>query len=637
VFASATVLAAASVLVVALALAALLPAHAADAVDPDVSTDEPAGAASTDGPGANDQSPDNGDADGAGASDTADETSAADARAMLERLAYIQGVIDDKLAERSALGERIEEANEQDKSDLRRQADVLSEEIRELRSTLETLATGGVDSSLFVDAPAEQEGDWREDVALIAQPVIDSLKELTEKPRRIAALNDLIAERQKELDTAEKALTGLAPELALKPDGTLGTALAALVRTWEKRRDDARDAIEIARFQISELQGDKSLPRTIWEAVVGFVTGRGLTILLAVLAAFGVWAGVRFLMRGYRVKLLDKSEPESRTRYRLAEYSVHALTFLLILVAVFVVFYERGDVLLLGLLILLIVGLALAVRQLLPQYVREARLLLNIGPMREAERVVHRGLPWRVESINMFTVLRNPELHGVLRIPLAEFHGVTSRPAGKDRWFPTSRGDVVLFEGDPTPFEVVDQNPDTVELRERGGQIRSIPSVTFYNTAMTNLTRSGTFGVTGEFRVDYRHQAQAIDEVPRVLRDAVRESLAHSDLAGFVRDVLVEPKTAGDSSLDYWIFVTMDSRAAKSHMRLGRLLQGACIEACTREGWTIPFPHLSLVTTANGEPATGASAEPHTNDGAASPVRTDPTDEGGAGPALATG
>jgi len=532
--------------------------------------------------------------------DAANETE--DARVMLERLAYIQGVIDKRLADRSALGERIEAANEQDQNDLRRQADDLTDEIRELRTTLGTLATGGVDSSLFVDAPVEEEGDWREDVALIARPVIDSLKELTEKPRRIAALNDIIAERQREFDTAERALAGLAPELALAPEGSLGKTLDALERTWRKRRDDARDAIEIARFQISELQGDKSLPRTIWEAVLGFVTGRGLTLLLAVLAAVGVWAGVRFLMRGYRRNLVDKAEPESRTRYRLAEYSVHALTFLLILVAVFVVFYERGDVLLLGLLILLIVGLALAVRQLLPQYIREARLLLNIGPMREAERIIHRGLPWRVESINMFTVLRNPELHGVLRIPLAEFHGVTSRPAGKDRWFPTSRGDVVLFEGDPTPFEVIDQNPDTVELRERGGQIRSIPSAAFYATSMTNLSRAGTFGVTNTFRIDYRHQQLAIDEVPRLLRDAVRASLAQSDLAAFVRDVMVEPQAAGDSSLDYWIFATMDSRAAKSHMRLQRMIQGACIEACTTQGWTIPYPHLALVTRSDEAP-----------------------------------
>ena len=526
-----------------------------------------------------------------------------DGRVALERLRYIQTVISGKVAERSAIGERIEAANEQDKADLRRQADELSRDIRELRTTLETLATGGIDSSLFVDDPAEaDEGDWREDVALIAQPIIDSLKELTEKPRRIAELNDAIAARQRELDTAARALEGLAPEMALEPEGELGEELGNLVRTWTKRRDDAADAIEIAHFQIAELEGDRSLPQTIWEAVVDFVRGRGLTIVLAALAAFSVWRGIGFLMKGYRAKLLDRSEPESRTRYRLAEYSVHALTFLLILVAVFIVFYERGDVLLLGLLILLIVGLALGIRNLLPRYILEARLLLNIGPMREAERVILRGLPWRVESINMYTVFRNPELHGVLRMPLYQLHEVSSRPSGKDRWFPTSRGDVVLLEEEPVPLEVIEQNPDTVELRELGGQIRSIPSATFYRMGMNNLTRGGSFGVRGEFRVDYRLQHEASGRVPRVLREAIRRALAESDLAPFVRDVLVEPRAAGDSSLDYWLFATLDSRAAKSYERIERLLQGACIEACTREGWTIPFPQLSLVRRHDGEP-----------------------------------
>jgi len=519
-------------------------------------------------------------------------------REMLERLRYIQGVIDNKQLERTSLGEQIDSANEQDRADLRRQRDDVDKEIKALERSFETLATGGVDSSLFVKSPEPAASDWREDVALIAQPVIDGLKELTEKPRRIAELNDVIDERQKEFDTAQKALDGIAPEISLAPDGTLGQTLASLNRTWQKRRADATDAIEIARFQISDLEGDKSLPLTIWETVVEFVRGRGLTIALAILAAVSVWAGIRFLLRGYREKLLDKSEPESRTRYRLAEYSVHALTFLLILIAVFVVFYERGDVLLLGLLILLIVGLALGIRHTLPQYLREARLLLNIGPMREAERVIYRDLPWRVESINMYTVLRNPELHGILRVPLAEFHGVTSRPAGKDRWFPTSRGDVVLFKNDTTPFEVIDQNPDTVELRERGGQVRSIPSAAFYRMTLTNLTRSGTFGVQSSFGIDYREQSRANTEVPKILRDAVRQALAHSDLTDFVRDVQVEPKQAGDSSLDYWIFATMDSRAAKSSERIERMIQTACIEACTAQHWTIPFPHLSIVQKA---------------------------------------
>ncbi|MFK7852523.1 MAG: hypothetical protein AB8B79_00360 [Granulosicoccus sp.] len=532
--------------------------------------------------------------DPAEATNTASNNQAADATQTIERLEYIQDVLSQKLKERTQLGERIELANEQDKNDLRRQADELTNDIQQLRTTLESIAIGGVDTSLFVTREEEPEGDWREDVALIAQPVIDSLKELTEKPRRLKELNDLIALRQLEMDTANEALTNLAPELEQSTSADLDKTLQRFVKTWEGRRDDARSAIDIAQFQIADLQGDKSIPQTIVEALIGFVKGRGLTIVLAVLAGLAVWFGVRFMLRGYRASLLDKTTPEGRTRYRLAAYSVHALTFVLILIAIFVVFYERGDVLLLGLLILLIIGLALGVRNLLPRYVSEARLLLNIGAMREAERIVYRDLPWRVESINMYTVLKNPELHGVLRIPLAEFHGVSSRPTGKDSWFPTSKGDIVLVDNE-TLLEVIDQNPDTVELRHRGGQIISVPTSEFYKKAMTNLSRGGSFGVINKFGVGYELKEKSHDAVPKALRDRVRQALQSSDLSDFVKDVLVEFSEVSPSSLDYWIFVTMDSKAAKSYLHIQRLVQSACVEICTEEQWPIPYPHLSVV------------------------------------------
>lgn len=514
----------------------------------------------------------------------------------LKRLEYIQTVLSQKIDERSNLGEAIQAANEQDQEDLRVQAEDLSEDIKQLRNTLETTAIGGVDSSLFAPVEEAKDGNWREDIALIAQPVIDSLKDITEKPRKLKELADRIDLRQQELSAATQALDNLTPLADKAPEGDLATSLNRLVKQWQDRRDDATSDIAIARFQIADLQGDKTLPQTIAEALHHFVTGRGLTILLALLVASAVYFGVRFLMRGYRASLVDKTTPESRTRYRLAAYSVEALTFVLILIAIFVVFYQRGDVLLLGMLILLIVGLALGIRNLLPRYLSEARLLLNIGPMRESERILYRGLPWRVESINMYTVLRNPELHGVLRIPLAEFHGTTSRPSGKDPWFPSSRGDMVLLE-DHSLMEVVDQNPDTVVLKHRGGQVVSVPSFEFYRATMTNLSRGPTFGVTSSFGVDYRHQDISLTQVPKLLRDAVRGFLSETDLSEFIKDVRVELKLANDSSIDYWIFVTCDSRAAKSYRKIERTIQSACIDACTRASLNIPFPHLAVVRT----------------------------------------
>jgi hypothetical protein len=524
----------------------------------------------------------------------AQDSAAAEDTAKLASLEFIQTVLTSKLQLRSELGEKIETANEQDKEDLRRKAEELKADINQLRVTLENTAIGGLDTSLFVTNEAQEKGDWRKDMALIAEPVIDSLKELTEKPRKLAALNDTIIQHQEEIATAEKALASLIPTLDLKPTGELRSSIERINKQWQERLNDATSAVGIAQIQIAELQGKKALTETLFDAVVGFITGRGLTILLAVLAAAFVWLSIRFLLRGYRASLSDNTESVRKTRYRLAAYSVHALTFILILIAVFAVFYERGDVLLLGLLILLVIGLALGIRHLLPRYVSEARLLLNIGAMRETERILYRGLPWRVESINMYTTLKNPELDGEIRIPLAEFHGVSSRLTGADSWFPTSQGDVVLLPTD-TVLEVVRQNPDTVELKQRGGQIITIPSTKFYTQEMVNLTRGGSFGVCSTFGVDYEHQAISLSHIPKILINSVRNTLTQSGLEPHILNVEVELKEANSSSLDYWIFVTCDSNAALAYLDIQRIIQRACVDASTTESLSIPFPHISLV------------------------------------------
>lgn len=512
----------------------------------------------------------------------------------LKQLRYLQSVLDTKITERRELGNQIALANEQDKADLQREANGLTANITQLRATLETIATGGVDRKLFETNAGEEKKDWREDVSLIAQPVLDSLKEITEKPRRIKELNELIEQKNNEISVSTKALGNLSRTAISNNALPLQSSLTNLTNKWQKRLEDAEADIAVANIQLDRLEGDQPLSKTIYSALIQFATGRGLTILMAIAAAGSVWFGVRLLLKTYQHILLDKRQKDSRTRYRVAKYSVQAMTFSLILIAVFIVFYERHDVLLLGLLILLIVGFVLNAKQLLPKYVKEARLLLNLGAVREGERVIYNDLPYRVESINMYTVFKNPELNGALRIPLAELTKLTSRPIENDSWFPTSIGDIV-FLGNNNLLAVLSQNPDTIELKKRGGELLSIPTAQFYAMSMTNLTRLGTFGVTGSFGVDYNHQTICTHEIPDRLRGAVSTAITESDLAGRLKEVRVELAEAANSSIKYWIFVTMDSRAAFSYFRVQRIIQSACIETCDRHGWTIPFPHLSLV------------------------------------------
>jgi hypothetical protein len=42
----------------------------------------------------------------------------------------------------------------------------------------------------------------------------------------------------------------------------------------------------------------------------------------------------------------------------------------------------------------------------LPSFIREVMLLLNIGAVREGERVVYNGIPWLVKTLNLYQYLR---------------------------------------------------------------------------------------------------------------------------------------------------------------------------------------------------------------------------------------
>ena len=424
----------------------------------------------------------------------------------LERLEKLQRSIDERVEERRAVnaaaelpGKDVDEAAE-----LREQAAAIGAKIDELKATFSGIATG-VEPDKAAEEGDGADADWRDDMALIAEPVLDALKDLTARPRQLNELAATVASLERDIRRSKRALIALAPTLEAVRDAGVRESLERATKRWTKRREEAVVALEAARARAAALRGERSLGAGALAALKDFATGRGLTVALALGAALAVRRIMRSLPPLARRCLPGKLDPSNRTRYRLVEYSVGALTGLFMLLAVFAVFYHRGDVLLIGVMVLLSIGLALGTRHLLPRFVGEVRLLLNMGPVREGERVWCRGLPFRVESINVFSILRNPELHGVLRVPLAELDALTSRPAGHESWFPSSRGDFVLYDGVAT--EIVEQSIELVTLRTGGGQPFSVPTVEFLGSRLQNLSRGDSYGVHATFGLDYAQQS----------------------------------------------------------------------------------------------------------------------------------
>ncbi|MGB1010443.1 MAG: hypothetical protein ACPGVP_12005, partial [Thiolinea sp.] len=262
---------------------------------------------------------------------------------------------------------------------------------------------------------------------------------------------------------------------------------------------------------------------------------------------------------------------------------------------VFMVFYLRDDVLLLGLGMIVMVGGAISLQRAFPRFLKEVNLLLNLGSAREGERVIYNGVPYRIKALNVFTILANPALSGIHRLPLEQLGHLFSRPLLADEsWFPSETGDAVLLP-DGTLVVVEQQNVEQVIVKDLGGSLRYYSAADFFALDLINLSRSGTFTVSTVFGLDYRYQHNILDDYPALILAEIPKAL---EVSGFdvalYQNAGVEFKTANASSLDLLIWATFDSELAVSYKKLERILQQACLRVCNTHNLTIPFPQLSI-------------------------------------------
>jgi small-conductance mechanosensitive channel len=300
----------------------------------------------------------------------------------------------------------------------------------------------------------------------------------------------------------------------------------------------------------------------------------------------GVYAGYLNLGQKGLVRMAA-----STTNRRILAYSYKALTIVLATLAALAALYIQGDVLLLVIAMIILLIILLGLRNYLPRYLQESKLLLNIGAVRERERVIYKDLPWMVRSLGVYSRLYNPALDGLMRLPLSEMLHLVSRPYREDEpWFPTNTGDWVMMANGAIG-QVLRQTPETVQLKTKGAVLTYATS-SFLAGAPRNLSEG--FGVSTVFGIDYKHQAISTTQVPNILHEAIKHGLANTDFGKYVEDVLVEFKEAAASSLNYQIYVIMKGEGAEYYFAISRVVQRLCVDICNAQGWGIPFNQLTV-------------------------------------------
>ncbi len=142
--------------------------------------------------------------------------------------------------------------------------------------------------------------------------------------------------------------------------------------------------------------------------------------------------------------------------------------------------------------------------------------------------------------------------------------------------------------------KVILQTPEQVVLDTLGGCHKTYPTQSFLQQNPINYSINN-FGVFVTFGLDYSHQSQITREIPQTLERILAEELAKEEYGKDLLTLLVQFKEAGSSSLDLLVVTSFPGKwAITSYFAIGRTLQRVIVDACTQQGWGIPFPQLTV-------------------------------------------
>lgn len=447
-----------------------------------------------------------------------------------------------------------------------------------------------------LEAPGEQKLDLLADALEALRPVVDIVNSLTEGARRKLELDKAIKTVDAQLATSEDARDKIQATLfALQNLPTTDANTVAIRETNLELRQHWVPRIAKLHKQKVVLEERRTQLLAAQVNWVDSVADHGNAILhstVSILLCAAVFLVAFFVFRRLSGLIAGKNK-KKRFRNRLLEIILRIITLVIAVAATLLVPYARGDHLMLVIFVLIVVGIGWVIVKSAPQYAEQIRLLLNIGSVREGERILVDGLPYRVDRLRFYSKLSNPALTGGdLRVPIGQLIGERSRAPGPDEpWFPCQQGDVVAIEGDMVG-RIQLQTPEVVVFVERHDAPRSYPTAAFLDLNPRNL--SNGFEINVLFGIDYSHQKVAVDKAPALLQADLEAGLAEDKNSAAVNKVQVELAAAGASSLDLQVEIQLSGEAAIRYHNLQRLVNRLLVQSCTKHSLGIPFPQVQV-------------------------------------------
>lgn len=467
------------------------------------------------------------------------------------------------------------------------------EELRLTGGRIEELATGIPPEE--INLPDRPDFNVETEMHQLVEPFISMMKSATEEARQIERLRQLKRITQARMELSERAIVGIEALIVQTEAEEPRKRLGILLQNWEERGAAARDLAVSTERQLESRLNKKGQASASGKAIGEFISSRGRNLFVGFLVFLVVLISLRFmgvLAHNLLMRFYDVEKPRNFAR-RIVRLIFNVSSVAIACVAMLMVFDYFNDWLLFGLGIVTFAAGVWYLIKALPSLMQQASLLLNLGAVQEGEHVVFKGVPFLVKKLDFYSELVNPKMRGgCFVIPIAELQGYHSRPLAKNEvWFPCSEGDTVILS-DERWGRITFISPETVVMQDDGGSDNTFETADFLSLSPRNM--SCGYRTESEFGIDYAHQAIATTDIPRIMAKEVRKDLEKRFGKEKVRNVAVEFMTAGDSALIYEVEADMTGAAGWQWEEVKFALAKYATDSCTRNGWNIPFPQLTI-------------------------------------------
>ncbi len=495
--------------------------------------------------------------------------------------------------------ELLQKQNELQGPSAQGRTEQLVEEIKKLSTRLEGLRDNfvevatGVDPSVLRTREENTEVVWSDELKDLLHPLVNEVRRLTSRPREVDRMRTDLEDLNTQISVVRAALQNLQQAKSGLQEEALKEYITKIESEWTGKEESLSTQVAIAEQKLKrKLSERQTLGESVRNIFQLFFKSRGLNLAVALFCAVLFWTIFRRVFAVFH-KLATKNNPNKGlySRFFIILNIIFSI-FGAVLVFMTVLYFVEDWVLLI-LTIMLILGIVWTSKQAVYQFWTHATMLMNLGAVREGERVIYQGIPWLVRSLNVFSILYNPLLHGAeARLPIKDLSTLRSRDCAPDEpWFPTQQGDWVVMP-DGTVGQVILQTVDFVKLKLLGGSIKWYSTEEFMK-GCPNVISNG-FRHLVSFGVDYKHQKEVTGPICETLRNTLRDRLTAAGYGNEIVKLDVQFEEAASSSLNLAAIVDFSGKAAGEYNRLRRLIQTICVDACTANGWNIPFPHLTV-------------------------------------------